>query len=168
MSEEFRTLRDMASLGARHQRTRATLYGVIAAALVGAGHSAEARITQFQITSQTVAFGGTSFGAVGSYETIIGRASGEVDPLDPLNAVITDVQLAPRNARGMVEYSMDVVITKPVDLSKANGTVLHDVPNRGAIRSPDFRISRRGLDVGGNKLHPDGNVRHRLDLRAEV
>src|SRR5207248_8768400 len=93
MSEKFRALHDMASFGARHERMRATLYGVIAAALVGMGQSADARITQFQITSQTPAFGGVSFGAVGSYETIIGRASGEVDPLDPLNVVITDVQL---------------------------------------------------------------------------
>lgn len=135
MSEKLRTLRDTASLGARHEHMRTTLCGVIAAALVGVGHPADARITQLQITSQTPAFSGMSFGAVGPYETIIGRASGEVDPNDPLNAVITDVQLAPRNSRGMVEYSMDVVITKPVDLSKGNGTILHDVPNRGAIRS---------------------------------
>src|SRR5438094_167755 len=128
MSEKFRTLRGVASLGARHEQMRATLCSVVAAALVGVGQLADARITQFQITSQTPAFGGMSFGAVGPYETIIGRASGEVDPSDPLNAVITDVQLAPRNSRGMVEYSMDVVITKPVDLSKGNATILHDVP----------------------------------------
>ena len=146
----------MASFGARRERTRATLYGVIAAALVGVGQSADARITQFQITSQTLAFGGTSFGAVGQYETIIGRASGEVDPTDPLNAVITDVQLAPRNVRGMVEYSMDVVITKPVDLSKGNGTVLHDVPNRGAIRSPEMNIGGDANNLGDGFLENQG------------
>src|SRR6266478_201811 len=156
MSEKFRTLRDMASLGARHQCTRATLYGVIAAALVGMGQSADARITQFQITSQTLAFGGISFGTVGPYETIIGRASGEVDPNDPLNAVITDVQLAPRNVRGMVEYSMDVVITKPVDLSKGNGTILHDVPNRGAIRSPEMNIGGDANNLGDGFLENQG------------
>ena len=144
MSEKLRTLGDMASLEARHEHMRATLYGVIVAALVGIGQSADARITQVQITSQTPAFGGMSFGTVGPYETLIGRASGEVDPNDPLNAVITDVQLAPRNSRGMVEYSMDVVITKPVDLSKGNGTILHDVPNRGAIRSPEMNIGGDG------------------------
>ena len=143
MSEKLSAVGDMASLGARHDHMRATLYGVIAAALVGVGHSADARITQLQITSQTLAFGGMSFGAVGQYETLVGRASGEVDPNDPINAVITDVQLAPRNVRGMVEYSMDVVITKPVDMSKGNGTILHDVPNRGAIRSPGNEHRRR-------------------------
>jgi hypothetical protein len=112
----------MASLGARHQRVRATVYGVIAAALVGFDQSADARITQLQITSQTPAFGGMSFGAVGPYETIIGRASGEVDPNDPLNAVITDVQLAPRNSRGMVEYSLpqDAALA----ISQANAAVV--------------------------------------------
>src|SRR5256886_15042888 len=94
MNEKLKAWHGMVSSGARHERIRATLYGVIAAALVGMGQSADARITQFQITSQMLAFGGMSFGAVGPYETIIGRASGEVDPLDPLNAVITDVQLA--------------------------------------------------------------------------
>jgi feruloyl esterase len=135
---------------------RATLYGVIVAALVGIGQSADARITQLQITSQTPAFGGMSFGAVGPYETIIGRASGEVDPNDPLNAVITDVQLAPRNSRGMVQYSMDVVITKPVDLSKGNGTILHDVPNRGAIRSPEMNIGGDANNLGDGFLENQG------------
>src|SRR6202008_3062315 len=69
--------------------------------------TADARITQISITSQTAAFGGVSFGSVGSYQNIVGVASGEVDPNDPLNAIITDISLAPRNARGMVEYSMD-------------------------------------------------------------
>src|SRR5260370_31912306 len=85
MSDKLRTLGDMASLGARHEHMRATLYGVIVAALVGIGQSADARITQLQITSQTPAFGGMSFGTGGPYETLIGRASGEVDPNDPLN-----------------------------------------------------------------------------------
>ena len=80
MSEKFRAFHDIASVGARHERMRATLHGVIAAALVGVGQPADARITQLQITSQTLAFGGMSFGAVGQYETLGGRASGEVDP----------------------------------------------------------------------------------------
>src|SRR6202162_3082377 len=156
MSEKLRAVRDMASLGRRHERIRATLYGVIAAALVGIGPSADARITQLQITSQTPAFGGMSFGTVRPYETLLGRGSGEGGPHAPLNAVITDVQLAPRNARGMVEYSMDVVITKPVDLSKGNGTILHDVPNRGAIRSPEMNIGGDANNLGDGFLENQG------------
>jgi len=156
MSQKLRAVRAMASLVARHERMRATVCGVIAAALVGVGHSADARITQLQITSRTVAFGGMSFGAVGQYETIVGRATGEVDPSDSLNAIITDIQLAPKNARGMVEYSMDVVITKPVDMSKGNGTILHDVPNRGAIRSPEMNIGGDANNLGDGFLELQG------------
>ena len=58
----------------------------------------------------TIAFGGASFGTVGSYEKIQGRAFGELDPASSLNAVITDIALAPRNARGMVEYAVDFYI----------------------------------------------------------
>ena len=56
-----------------------------------------------------------SFGTVGTYEKIFARAYGEVDPSDRRNALITDINLAPRNANGMVEYSADVHIIKPVD-----------------------------------------------------
>ncbi|HZM86526.1 MAG TPA: hypothetical protein VFF31_08205, partial [Blastocatellia bacterium] len=93
---------------------RAVFLISLAIALLGIGKPAEARITQIVISTKTSpAFGGASFGSVGQYETLTGVAFGEVDPNDPLNAVITDIQLAPRNGRGMVEYSMDFSITKP-------------------------------------------------------
>jgi hypothetical protein len=57
-----------------------------------------------------------------------------VDPSDPLNAVITDIDLAPRNARGNVEYEMDIYFLKPVDLHKGNHRVFMDVNNRGSKR----------------------------------
>jgi hypothetical protein len=138
------------------RRVFAALCSVIAIVAIEVGQSAESRITQFQTTSRAVAFGGMSFGAVGQYETIVGRATGEVDPNDSLNAIITDIQLAPRNVRGMVEYSMDVVITKPVDMSKGNGTILHDVPNRGAIRSPEMNIGGDANNLGDGFLELQG------------
>ena len=63
-------------------------------------------------------------GSVGQYEKIRGIAYGEVDPSDPRNAVITDIELAPVNAQGMVEYSMDIFILKPVDLNRGNHHIL--------------------------------------------
>ena len=45
------------------------------------------------------AFAGQSYGNAGPYEHIIARAYGEVDPADPKNAIIQDLNLAPRNAR---------------------------------------------------------------------
>ncbi|HEV8256502.1 MAG TPA: alpha/beta hydrolase domain-containing protein [Casimicrobiaceae bacterium] len=92
---------------------------------------AEARITKIEITStESPTFGGTTFGTVGAYEKLRGRAYGAVDPADPLNALITDIELAPTNA-GKVEYSMDIYILKPVNLSQGNNKLFMEVNNRG-------------------------------------
>src|SRR5688572_13568576 len=64
------------------------------------------------------------------YERMIGTAYFEFDPADPANRLITDIDLAPRNSRGMVEYSADLYVLKPRDSSVSNGTVLFEVPNR--------------------------------------
>jgi len=96
---------------------------------------AEAGITRVEITSvESPTFGGLSFGRVGPYEKLRGRVYGEVDPADPHNAVITDIDLAARNADGKVEYSMDVFILKPVDMSRGNRRLLLDMNNRGRMR----------------------------------
>ena len=82
-------------------------------------------------TIQSPTFAGTSFGKVGQYEKLVGRAFGELDPENPLNAVITDIQLAPRNVRGRVEYITDFCILKPLEPSRGNKVLLFDVTNRG-------------------------------------
>jgi hypothetical protein len=56
---------------------------------------AQARTTQIQILNRGLAFGGHSFAGVGQYEFITGIATGEVNPTNPQNAIISDVQLAP-------------------------------------------------------------------------
>jgi Alpha/beta hydrolase domain len=89
-------------------------------------------ITKITIDSiQSPTFEGVSFGEVGQYEKLVGRAWGELDPESALNAVITDLALAPRNARGKVEYAVDVYIVKPIDITRANKVLLCDVTNRG-------------------------------------
>jgi hypothetical protein len=62
---------------------------------------ADARITHIEITKTEPAFGGQSFGDIGPYERLTGRVMGELDPADPANSGIQDINLAPRNARGM-------------------------------------------------------------------
>ena len=84
--------------------------------------------------SESVTFGGKYFGDVGQYEKLRGTAYGELDPADPQNSIITDIAFAPVNARGMVEYSMDIFILKPKDLNKGNHRVLFDFNNRGQMR----------------------------------
>jgi hypothetical protein len=86
----------------------------------------EARITRL-VLEHTEALGHDG------YQKLTGHAYGEVDPKLPLNAIITDLELAPRNARGMVEYVATVTILKPADMAKASGVLLYFVPNRGRI-----------------------------------
>ena len=74
---------------------------------------------------------GASFGAVGAYERVIGTATGEVDPNAPGNRGIALIDKAPRNARGMVEYSTAIFILRPKDPMKGNGRILYEVNNRG-------------------------------------
>ena len=98
--------------------------------LVGVS-AADARTTHIQVLTRATAFGGYSFPGVGQYEAITGIAIGEVDPNDPKNALITDIQLAPRNANGTVSYQHNFYILKPIDLSKGNHKMMYEPPNRG-------------------------------------
>src|SRR6478609_593739 len=92
---------------------------------------AQARITKIEITDRSEAFGGYEFAGVGKYERILGIATGEINPLDPKNAVITDIQLAPRLPNGNVQYTHNFYILKPLDLSKGNHKMMYEPPNRG-------------------------------------
>jgi hypothetical protein len=110
---------------------------------------AQARVTQVVITAtEQPAFGGRSFGAVGPYERISGRITGEVDPNDPLNAVIVDIGLAPKNANGTVTYSTDFQILRPVDRAKGNRRLLYDLTNRGRTTALEIlNDSTTGNDI---------------------
>jgi hypothetical protein len=104
------------------------------AVLTALSAPAEARVTRIEITkTQSPTFDGTSFGTTGQYEKLIGRVFGEVDPKDPRNAVITDLKLAPVNAHGMVEYSGNIMIIRPIDRAKGNHKLLFEINNRGHI-----------------------------------
>src|SRR5687768_4614152 len=82
---------------------------------------AHARVIRIVIEQrESPAFGGQSFGKAGQYETLSGRFFGEIDPKDPHNSIITDIQFAPRNERGMVEYSATFALAKPIDMSKSS------------------------------------------------
>jgi hypothetical protein len=69
--------------------------------------------------------------ATPGFERISGKAYGELDPADPRNALITDIQFAPRNARGKVEYVATFSLVKPIDMAKASGVLMYSVVNRG-------------------------------------
>jgi hypothetical protein len=130
------------------------------AAVLALSVTAQARVTQIVITERTTPiFNGQSFGAAGQYERIRGTAAGEIDPNDRRNAVITDIQFAPRNARGHVEYSATFTIVKPVDMSKASGVMTYDVVNRSnhLLNGPSAFLNIGG-DPGDGFLYNQGDV----------
>ena len=127
----------------------ASILALSAAALLVGAPAAEARVTRIQITEkQSPTFGGYVFKDVGAYEKIVGKAYGELDPKDPKNAVIVDIQLAPKNARGNVEYAFDFYILKPIDLSKGDHKAMYEPPNRGGKTHGPLNRGAGGDDPG--------------------
>src|SRR5580704_19402302 len=103
---------------------RPTIFLGVCAAMLASLPTAQARITKITVTrTESPTFEGRSFGNVGQYEKLAGRVEGELDPADRHNSVITDIALAPRNARGKVEYEIDIMILRPIDRSKGNHKV---------------------------------------------
>ena len=77
---------------------------------------------------------GRGFGEAGPYLRIRGLAKGELDPAAPKNRVAVDLDKAPRNGRGLVEYETDFFILRPADPGRTNGVMVYDVTNRGSKR----------------------------------
>jgi len=105
---------------------------------------ASAQVVTLEITSREPMNNGQAAGAAGPFEIIRGKVHGEVDPKDPQNLIIQDLALAPRNARGRIEYVATFALARPVDLSKAARVLLYQVVNRGngqPAASPEGYIS---------------------------
>ena len=113
-------------------------------------------ITEIRITSTQPAFGGATFGTVGAYEILSGKAFGAIDPESPANSGLTYLNYAPRNADGLIDYSMDLVILRPVNAAAGNSRMLYEVVNRGAPLS--FFIFNKGslTDPGNGFLMKQG------------
>ena len=92
---------------------------------------ADARVVRIEVERTTPYAGGKSFGDAGPFERLDGTVYMEVDPADPLNAVIVNLDRAPRNERGLVEFSAPFFIIKPVDMARGNQKLLYGINNRG-------------------------------------
>ncbi len=93
--------------------------------------SGGARVTRVEILSRADVQDGRAFGLAGGYERIIGRVYFAVSPENVHNRQIVDLDRAPRNAQGEVEFSADLYLYKPKDMNKGNNAVLFEVSNRG-------------------------------------
>ena len=118
-------------------RASAAAWGCVAAMLASPGVS-RAEVVRFEVLQSVPAYEGRAFGSTGPYVRITARATIAVDPADPRNAVIADIDKAPRNAAGRVEATADVVLLRPADPARGNGTLLVDVPNRGRKLAPQL------------------------------
>ena len=74
---------------------------------------------------------GHEFGPTGPYERLVGTVQFALDPKDTANQSVVDLDKAPQNQDGLVEFSGDLDILKPVDLNRGNWRVLYDIVNRG-------------------------------------
>src|SRR5215468_2154790 len=95
-------------------------------------------ITRFVVKRREVFAGGHEFPITGAYEKLVGKVYGEVDPKHRLNKLIVNLDNAPRNKRGKVEYWSDFCILKPLDMARGNGKIFYDAPNRGGKRLVAF------------------------------
>ena len=124
-------------------------YALAALALLALAQPSAAKVVKFEVVRiELPAFEGRSFGAVGTYDRIIARATIAVAPDDPHNAVIVDLDRAPRNAQGLVEAVSDVEILRPTIAANGNRRLFYDVLNRGNKPAlGDFNDIRSGNDL---------------------
>ncbi len=125
--------------------------------------SATAAVTELHIAAVEPFAEGSSFGNAGAYERVRGTFKGELDPADARNQVIVNLDKAPRNAAGRVEYEADFFMLRPVEPARGNGKLIYDVTNRGRKyihwrlmdarpKSPAQANDPRTLEDAGNGL----------------
>ena len=114
-------------------------------------------------TERSDVLGGRQFGKAGAYERLSGKVHFTIDPKAQANQIVSDIELAPQNENGLVEFSADFYVLKPTDPSRGNGTVLYEVSNRGGkgmigmfSDSPSVRDPREEKDFGDGFLLEHG------------
>ncbi|MEZ5284960.1 MAG: hypothetical protein R2712_09150 [Vicinamibacterales bacterium] len=107
-----------------HRRAIARVFVALGVAALFLVAPASAEVTRVEITRRERV--GTS-----GYEKLVGTAHFAVNPATAANRIIVDLEKVPVNADGMVEFSADLYILRPVDPARSNGVVLMDVLNRG-------------------------------------
>src|SRR5438552_5839925 len=90
-----------------------------------------AGLLRIELSERSDVLAGKSFGSVGPYERLVGKAYFAVDPKAPANQIVCDIDKAPRNDSGLVEFSSDIYVLKPRDPKNGNGAALYEVSNRG-------------------------------------
>ena len=126
---------------------RICLLALIAATILSA------RVVRVEITSQR-GHNGPTPGLVGPYRLLTGKLHFAIDPNNPANRIITDIDHAPLNERGEVEFSADFALLRPGDASRGNGSLLLDILNRG--NQVAIRMFNRSAETGDGFLMKRG------------
>src|SRR5881409_3009550 len=90
-----------------------------------------AEVVRIEVNSRADVLAGKSFGPAGPYERLSGKIYFAVDPKNSANQIVADIDKAPKNASGKVEFSSDFYMLKPKEMNRGNGTVFYEVSNRG-------------------------------------
>ena len=105
---------------------------ILIAGMIGLAGPCAAKVVKFEIVRvESPAFEGRSFGAVGTYDRIIARATIAVSSDDSHNKIIVDLDRAPRNPQGLVEAITDVEILRPTIAANGNRRLFYEALNRG-------------------------------------
>jgi len=129
----------------------------LAAAIAALPAPARAEVTRVVITSRQPVLGGQRFGAVGAYEKLRGTVYFSLDPSNPHDRMIADLDHAPRDRQGKVEFSADLLILEPQNPAAGNGDVLLDIVNRGRLEVlSDFNRAHGSADPTTPAQYGDG------------
>ncbi len=110
-----------------------TVFALCALSFLSASF-AQARVVRLNVQTQELILNGKAFGLAGAYEKLSGTVDIALHPENPANALVVDLELAPRNEKGEVEFSADFYLLKPVDPARGNGVVFYEAGNRGTKR----------------------------------
>jgi hypothetical protein len=120
---------------------------VVCVVLFGTVKTSLAGVTKVDIAEQRPWLQGKVLGKAGAFELLRGTVHYEVDPNGPDGRRIADVALAPRNARGMVEFSGPFLMLRPADPAKSNGATVIEVANRGTTQMDYTFFESDGFDL---------------------
>lgn len=98
---------------------------------------AASRPVRFEVNGTSPFADGAPFGDV-VYDRITGVAHYAVDPMGPAQQDIVDIEHAPVDADGLVEFSSEFTILTPRDRDRGNRRLFFDFGNRGNKRALQY------------------------------
>ena len=131
-------------------------------------------VSKLEIAERGLLQGGREFGEGGKYEYLSGIARFEIDPRAEVNEAISDLDLAPTNDKGLVEFSSQFHLLKPLRPIK-DGRLLVDSPNRGNMTglwmfngSPFRDDASADVDPGNGFLMRHGYCLLTIGIQCDV